>query len=71
LLTVLSAVSQPFGRLASQSPNPLLQLGEHADPAQLVVPWAFAQAVVHEPQWAVEVASGTSQPLAAVASQSS
>jgi hypothetical protein len=67
---VFSVVSQPFGRLASQSPNPLLQLGAHADATQLVVPWAFAQAVAHEPQCAVVVASGTSQPLAAVVSQS-
>jgi hypothetical protein len=70
LLTVLSAVSQPFGRLASQSPKPAVQLGVHADATQLVLPCALLQAVAQLPQCAVEVASATSQPLAAAASQS-
>jgi hypothetical protein len=68
--TVLSAVSQPFGRLASQSPKPALQLGEHADATQLVLPCALLQTVAQLPQWAGVVASAISQPLAAAVSQS-
>jgi hypothetical protein len=38
LLTVLSDVSQPLGRLVSQSPQPAVQLGTQLEAAQLVVP---------------------------------
>jgi hypothetical protein len=50
LLVVLSAVSQPFRRLPSQSPQPVLQLGEHMDDAQLVVPCAFVHVLPQPPQ---------------------
>ena len=70
LLTVFSAVSQPFGRLVSQSPKPDEQLGAQTDATQLVLPCALLQAVAQLPQCAVVVASATSQPLAAAPSQS-
>jgi hypothetical protein len=69
LLTVLSAVSQPFGRELSQSPNPVLQLGAQVEPEQLVVPCALVQAAPQAPQCAVVLASGVSQPLLALLSQ--
>ena len=69
LLVVLSAVSQPFGRLLSQSPKPVLQLGTHADDAQLVVPCAFVHAMPQAPQFAVLVRVFTSQPFGTALSQ--
>jgi hypothetical protein len=69
LATLFSWVSQPFGRLASQSPQPVLQLGAQADVAQVVVPWAFVQAVPQEPQLLRFVRRLTSQPLAGALSQ--
>jgi len=65
----LSCVSQPFGRLLSQSPQPVPQLGTHADEVQLVVPCAFVQAVPHAPQLFRLVRRLTSQPLAGALSQ--
>jgi hypothetical protein len=70
LLVVFSTVSQPFGRLLSQSPQPVLQVGAHTDAAQVLVPCAFVQAVPHVPQLFVLVRRLTSQPLAAALSQS-
>jgi hypothetical protein len=69
LLIVLSAVSQPFCRVVSQSPKPVLQLGTQAELAQLVVPCAFVHAAPHAPQCAVVVASRVSQPVATLLSQ--
>jgi hypothetical protein len=69
LLTLSSAVSQPLARELSQSPNPVLQLGTQLDARQLVVPFALLQGAPHAPQWAVLVASATSQPLAGLLSQ--
>jgi hypothetical protein len=69
LLVVLSAVSQPFGRLLSQSPQPVLQLGAQTAAAQLVVPCAFVHAVPQAPQSFVLVRRLTSQPLPGALSQ--
>lgn len=69
LLVVLSCVSQPFGRLLSQSPHPVLQLGAHTDDAQVVVPCAFVHAVPQAPQWLALPRRSTSQPFAGAASQ--
>jgi len=63
-------VSQPLGRLASQSPQPAVQLGTQLEAAQLVVPWALLQAMPHAPQCAVVDVVGVSQPLGRLASQS-
>jgi hypothetical protein len=68
-VVLFSCVSQPFGRLASQSPQPVLQLGTQADAVQLVAPWAFVHAVPHDPQLLRFVRRLTSQPLAAPLSQ--
>jgi hypothetical protein len=68
-VVVFSAVSQPFGRLASQSPQPVLQLGMHDDEAHVVVPCAFVQAAPHPPQLLASVRRLISQPLAADPSQ--
>jgi hypothetical protein len=69
LVTVLSAVSQPFLGLLSQLPKPLLQVGAQVLLVQLVLPWAFVQAVPQLPQFVTLVAKLISQPLAALASQ--
>jgi hypothetical protein len=69
LLAVVSGVSQPFGRLVSQSPQPVLQLGVHNDDAQLVVPCAFVHAVPHIPQLLLSVRRETSQPFVGMVSQ--
>jgi hypothetical protein len=68
-VVVFSAVSQPLGRLASQSPQPVLQLGTHDDEAQVVAPCAFVQAAPHPPQLLLSVRRLVSQPLAAALSQ--
>lgn len=70
LLAVLSAVSQPFGRLLSQSPQPVLQLGAHAEEAQVVVPCGFVHPVPQLPQWFVFMRKSTSQPFVGSPSQS-
>jgi hypothetical protein len=54
----------------SQLPQPLLQVGAQEPAVQAVLPCALVQAVPQLPQFATFVASVTSQPLAAVASQS-
>ena len=69
LLVVSSAVSQPFGRLLSQSPKPVLQLGTHTEFAQLVVPCPLVQAMPQPPQFAVLVRVLTSQPFGTALSQ--
>jgi hypothetical protein len=69
LLTVFSAVSQPFGRELSQSPKPVLQLGAQVELEQLVVPCALVHAAPQAPQCAVVEASAVSQPLLALPSQ--
>jgi hypothetical protein len=71
LLTVSRLVSQPFGRLVSQSPQPLVQLGLHAEATQLTPPCGLVHAVAQLPQCCVLVASAASQPLLAAPSQSS
>jgi hypothetical protein len=68
-VVLFSWVSHPFGRLASQSPQPVLQLGTHEDAAQLVAPCAFVHPVPHEPQLLRFVRRLISQPLAAALSQ--
>jgi hypothetical protein len=66
---VLSAVSQPFAGLLSQSPKPALQMVSAQVPvAQLAVAFARAQGMPQAPQLDV-VVSGASQPLAAFTSQ--
>jgi hypothetical protein len=70
LLTVSTAVSQPFARLPSQSPKPALHEGAHAPAMQFVVPFGFTHATVHVPQWSVVVSTFTSQPFEDRPSQS-
>jgi hypothetical protein len=70
LLMELSAVSQPLGRLVSQSPKPLEHDGAHVEPTQLTLPCALVHGLVQLPQCAALVASVTSQPLLTVPSQS-
>ena len=70
-VTLVSAVSQPLRALASQFPQLApLQTGTHAPAAQLVLPCALVQAAPQLPQLSVSVRKLTSQPLAAVTSQS-
>lgn len=60
-------VSQPFSGLGSQLSQPPLQLGTHPLALQLVVPWAFEQALPHDLQFET-VPSAVSQPAALVQS---
>jgi hypothetical protein len=69
LVTVLTGVSQPFVRDASQSLKPAEQLGTQVEAAQLVVPCAFVHALLQAPQLAVLLLSCTSQPLPGAPSQ--
>jgi hypothetical protein len=68
-VTVLSAVSQPFCGSLSQLSQPLLQIGAQLPSMQLVLPCAVVQAAPQLPQFALSLASVTSQPLATLASQ--
>jgi hypothetical protein len=66
-----SATSQPLAALPSQSPKPALhEATRHAPAAQAPTPLAGAQARLHAPQCVDELAVFTSQPLAALPSQS-
>jgi hypothetical protein len=69
LVSVLSAVSQPLRALPSQVPQPLLQAGAQAPPAQLVLPCGLVHAMPQPPQFDTFVARVTSQPLVTFASQ--
>lgn len=56
LVRVVSEVSHPFCRFASQLFQPEEQTGEQAPPTHAVVPWGFVQASPHDPQLPVSVA---------------
>jgi hypothetical protein len=49
-VTEVSAVSQPFLGLLSQLPQPLVQVGAHAPPTQLVLPCVLLQTTPQLPQ---------------------
>jgi hypothetical protein len=57
------SVSQPLFGLPSQSAHPAAQVGAHAPPVQLVVPWALVHWVPQAPQLLTLVERFTSQPL--------
>jgi hypothetical protein len=62
--------SQPFVALASQLPKPALQLCTAQTPEEHdALAFASAQALPHEPQFAVLVCVFVSQPFAATPSQ--
>jgi hypothetical protein len=61
--TVPSVVSQPLPALASQLPNPELQVMEQAPSEHAGVPFAALQALPHAPQWLTLVWVFVSQPL--------
>jgi hypothetical protein len=68
LVAVLT--SQPLAALASQSANPVVHWMEHWPPEQLGVPFTVLHACPQPPQFCALVFRLTSQPLAAVPSQS-
>jgi hypothetical protein len=67
----LVSTSQPFATLPSQSSNPALQAIAHVPPLQLAVPFVASQASAQPPQWSGSALVSTSQPFAALPSQSS
>jgi hypothetical protein len=63
--------SQPLAAVASQSPKPALHIATvHAPAAHPAVAFATVHVRPHAPQLATSVAVATSQPLAAIESQS-
>jgi hypothetical protein len=62
-------VSQPSFGSPLQSPKPELHAGAHTPPLQLVVPFAFEQAVPHAPQLPMSLPRLVSQPLETSPSQ--
>jgi hypothetical protein len=63
-----TSVSQPLLTMPSQFPNPALHVGVQDPLGQVVAPWAFVHAVVHEPQVAI-VFKDASQPFVTSESQ--
>jgi hypothetical protein len=64
-------VSHPLDGVLSQSAKPELQVSmTHMPIEHLLVAFASVQAFMHEPQWLTSVFLSTSQPLAALPSQS-
>ncbi len=71
LVVTASSTSQPLAASPSQSAKPASQVKVHAPIAQALLAWARAgHATPQPPQWLVLVRVSTSQPLAAMPSQS-
>jgi hypothetical protein len=62
--------SQPFDASPSQLANPGLQTMPHVPEEHVAVPFVASHAVPHAPQWSGSLASVTSHPVDALASQS-
>jgi len=69
-VTVLSAASQPFAAIKSQSPNPLLQEVSAQVPVWHVpTPLVYVHALLHIPQFVFDVFLFVSHPLFGLPSQ--
>jgi len=66
----LRLISQPFAKLLSQFPNPLLHVMPQLPLVQVAVPFVELQALLQPPQCAVFEFLLTSHPLAGLPSQS-
>lgn len=68
--SLVVAVSHPLPAFPSQLPHPEAQLIPQVEPEHVGVPFTLLQTPAQDPQWAGSVLKLTSQPLAALPSQS-